>query len=369
MSREIRIFVPRLIDAANTNAQNLNARALLSRFRQQTARWITTHYDAPDTTVAAASQVEVTKLCRTRLWHSHMLLKYQQPVDAIFYPGMEWFDAQGLELRNLTGRRVPVVGTLEGLAGDEERERQFEKLVGHKVHCHRIPQELVERCDRILRSCDHIIVITPMLASIARELYGNKVSILPLGIDTKVFNYRPRQGEPARMRVITAATMTERKRPSVILEAARRFPAVDFVWYGSGPLLDQMRQEANGTGNLKFAGNASPETLGREYCDSDVFVLPSLSEGAPKVLQEAAACGLPRIAFGFYEPTIADGVDGFVVWNDEELFARLGELIADRAKARDMGANAAVSVAEQDWSVIAPRWENEILRRVEKLRS
>ena len=368
MSKEIRIFVPRLIDSANTNAQNLNAKALLSRFRQPTARWITTHYHSPDASVTDASQVEVTRLCRTRLWHSHMLLKYQQPVDAIFYPGMEWFDALGLEIRNRTGRRVPVIGTLEGLAGDEERERQLEKLVGHKVHCHRIPRETVERCDKIFRFCDHIIAITPMLASVARELYGDKVSILPLGIDIKVFNYKPRHTSP-RMKVITAATMTERKRPSVVLEAARRFPSVDFAWYGSGPLLDQMRQEANGIGNLSFCGNASPERLGKEYSNSDIFILPSLSEGAPKVLQEAAACGLPRIAFGFYEPTIADGVDGLVVWNDEELFARIGDLIADRARAREMGAQAAASVAGQDWSVIAPRWENEILQRVEALRS
>jgi glycosyltransferase involved in cell wall biosynthesis len=297
-----------------------------------------------------------------------MLLKYQQPIDAIFYPGMEWFDARGLELRNRTGRRVPVIGTLEGLAGDEERERQFEKLVGHQVHCHRIPAEVVERCDRVLRSCDHIIAITPMLASIARKLYGDKISILPLGIDTSVFNLKPRHNS-LRTRVITAATTKENKRPSVIVEAARRFPSVDFVWYGTGPLLDQMRQEANGIGNLRFCGNASPETLGKEYSDSDIFVLPSLSEGAPKVLQEAAACGLPRIAFGFYEPMIADGVDGFVVWNDEELFSHLGNLIANRADARDMGAKAAASVAEQDWSVIAPRWENEILQRVEALRS
>jgi len=243
----------------------------------------------------------------------------------------------------------------------------LEKLIGHKLHCHRIPRNIVERCDRIFGCCDHIIAITPMLALIARELYGDKVSILPLGIDTNVFNYRPRQSS-RRMRVITAATMTERKRPSVVLEAARRFPSVDFAWYGAGPLLDQMRQEANGIGNLSFCGNASPETLGKEYSDSDIFVLPSLSEGAPKALQESAACGLPRIAFGFYEPIITDGVDGFVVWDDEELFARLGHLISACAIAREMGAKAAASVAEQDWSVIAPRWENEILLRVEQLR-
>jgi glycosyltransferase involved in cell wall biosynthesis len=324
MNRELRIFVPRHMDAANTNAQNLNAKALLSRFTQKRARWIATHFNAPDSTIAAAPQLKLERLCRTRLWHSHMLLKYQKPVDAIFYPGMEWFDGQGLALRKMMGRHVPVIGTLEGLAGDEEREQQVEQWVGHKVYCHHVPREIIECCDRILHSCDHIIAITPMLATLGRRLYGDKVSMLPLGIDTEVFQRRHFQGEGPRIRVVTAATLTLRKRPFVVLEAARRFPSVDFVWFGTGPLLDKMRHETQEAGveNLSFPGNASPGTLAKEYTNSDLFVLPSFSEGAPKVLQEAAACGMPRIAFGFYEPAIANGVDGFVVWSDEEQIGR-----------------------------------------------
>src|SRR5512142_3205927 len=120
MSQELRIFVPRLMDAANTNAQNLNARAMLSRFQREDARWFTTHYDEADPLVTQAPRVSVTKLWRTRLWQWHTLLHYQGGYDAIFYPGMEWFDGRGLSLRKLSGRRVPVIGTMEGLVGDDE---------------------------------------------------------------------------------------------------------------------------------------------------------------------------------------------------------------------------------------------------------
>lgn len=371
MSEELRIFVPRLMDAGNTNAQNLNARALLSRFTSTHARWVSSYYDEPDSRITAAPRVELNNLWRTRLWHWHMLLEYQGTADAVFYPGLEWFDARGLELRERFGRRVPVIGTLEGLIGNDDRERQIEETVGHKVHCHRVSEEVLERCDRILGACDHIIAITPMLVKIGERLYGKKVSLLPLGIDAAAINRLPPRNEEKQFRVVIGATVTERKRPFVFLELARRFPSVDFAWFGTGPLLDNVHSaiaEAR-IANLTFPGGRSPDELAKEFSRSDLVVLPSLSEGAPKVLQEAAACGLPRIAFGFYEPSIEDGVDGFIVWNDDELFARVDELVHNPGRARAMGLKGAAKASTQDWNLIAPQWENEVLNKIYQLRA
>ena len=366
MSRELRIFVPRLMDAANTNAQNLNARALLSRFTSPKAWWVTTYYDPPDESMRGAPRVELQKLWRTRLWQWHILTKYQQNVDAIFYPGMEWFDAEALTLRRVSRRKIPVIGTLEGLAGDEEREKELERIVGHRVYCHRVGRDVVERCDRILRSCDHIIAITPMLAKVGAALYGRKVSVIPLGIDSRIFHAtKPLRGNA--FRVIGVGNLKENKRPGVFLQLARRFPQAEFAWYGQGVLLERMRREAadSAVKNVSFPGVLQPEGLAAEYGRSDLFILPSRSEGAPKVLQEAAACCLPRIAFGFYEPAISDSEDGFVVWSDEELFARVGQMISDRSRARHMGASAAAKAGQQDWELVAPLWESKLLELLE----
>ncbi len=365
MSRELRIIVPRVVDAANTNAQNLNARALLSRFRSEHARWITAHYDEPDQTVVGAPRTEVRKLWRTRLWQWRMLLLYQQSADAIFYPGMDWFDARALALRKQTGRRVPVIGTIEGLVGDDERERLLENAVGHELVCHRVPRETLDRIDFILRSCDHIIAITPMLEKIARELYGDKVSLLPLGIDGSIFNGRWGRVQSSRPRVITVATLTERKRPFVLIEIAKIYPEIDFVWFGTGPLLSELRRACtdNNLANISFPGGLLPNDLAEEYRRSDVFALPSLSEGAPKALQEAAACGLPRVAFGHYEPAITDSKDGYVVWSDDEFAKRIKDACDRRCEFR----TEATTERDIDWGVIAPRWEQELISRLESL--
>jgi glycosyltransferase involved in cell wall biosynthesis len=91
-------------------------------------------------------------------------------------------------------------------------------------------------------------------------------------------------------------------------------------------------------------------------------VLPSLAEGVPKVVQEAVACGLPAIVFGYYEtPSVVDGENGFVVWSLEQLLERTGELSADPNAARAMGRKGATMAEEWDWDRVAPLWEARIL--------
>ena len=54
--------------------------------------------------------------------------------------------------------------------------------------------------------------------------------------------------------------------------------------------------------NLYFPGNLSPTDLGNAFRSGDIFILPSFAEGVPKTSQEAAACGMPILLFGYYEP-------------------------------------------------------------------
>jgi glycosyltransferase involved in cell wall biosynthesis len=81
----------------------------------------------------------------------------------------------------------------------------------------------------------------------------------------------------------------------------------------------------------------------------------------PKVTQEAAACGLPVILFGYFEaPSVVDGENGFVVWDDGQLFNRVAELLGDPERAREMGRNGAHLARNWDWNLLAPQWESTI---------
>jgi glycosyltransferase involved in cell wall biosynthesis len=158
------------------------------------------------------------------------------------------------------------------------------------------------------------------------------------------------------------------KRPELFLLMARTFPQADFVWVGEGELRQSLQAQAIGAGlnNLSFLGALSPQALAREYAQSDIFVLPSLNEGVPKVTQEAAAAGLAQIIFGHYEaPTVIDGKNGFVVWNDDELIARLGTLLNEPETIKTMGQAGMEMATEWSWEKVAPRWEQRIIDIIE----
>jgi hypothetical protein len=176
-----RILVPRWLDRDNHNAQNLNAKALLSRFTSKDCTWIGVHYGAPDPVVLKNPYVQLMPLWRRRLWMMRMWLMYMQPADMLFYPGREAVDLVGMRWRKRLYPSRPIIATFEGLAGTEARERQLTEWAGHPVHCQRVDLQTMDRVDVILGNADHIVALSPFLADMGRRLYGNKFAVLPLG--------------------------------------------------------------------------------------------------------------------------------------------------------------------------------------------
>lgn len=359
-----RVLVGQSVDNSSTNPQCLNARMLLSHISRHDVSWDALFYDMPDPAIVKHGNVRLSRLWRRHLWTWHKLLFYQRQADAIFYPGAYWFDDLALQLRRWTGRRIPVIATLEGFAGNEERERNLSELAGHPVHCQRIPDALLARIDRVLTQADHVIAISPFIASMGRHLYGDKFSILPLGVDPSVF-HPGNEMRTGPFKVVGAGRLYQNKRPDLFVEMAKRFPGVSFVWYGEGELRTVLQDQAalSGLHNVEFPGAVPNNRLGEAFRAADLFVLPSRAEGVPKVTQEAAACGLPVIVFGFYEsPTVIDGQNGHVVWEDEQLFQCLGKLVQDRDAARTMGKRGAEMARQWGWDQVAPQWEELIVR-------
>jgi glycosyltransferase involved in cell wall biosynthesis len=363
--RPLNILVPRLVDKDNYNAQNLNAKALLSRFTSPDVIWHTFYYNTPDPAVSNRGNVRCHRLIHGRLWRWHAILKYLGRFDAIFYPGNECFDARALKWRTWMGRKIPVIATLEGLPGDEDREKYLSGKAGHPVYCFRPRSgpDWVSCHDDVRKFVDLNIAISPFLKRIGEHLYGDKFSVLPTGVNTAIFNTNGRDGFPDLPIVLGAGTLYEAKRPEVFIRLASSFPMARFVWYGDGPLRKELINwtEREGLSNLSFPGSLSPNELANRFKKASMFVLPSFSEGVPKVTQEAAACGLPVVLFGLFEsPSVIDGNNGFVVWDDEELFARIAELLESAELKARMGQNGARLANNWDWDELAPQWEAAI---------
>ena len=362
-----KILVPRWVDQTNTNAQISNARAMLSRFSNPDVQWMVSHYEQADPAVAERSNVKTRKLIHNGFWRCHTVLQYQATADAIFYPGGGWFEDWGLRLRRLTGRRVPVVATLEGLLGCADREQEYSEWAKHPVYCQRVEMKTLLRMDELYRRADHVIAISPFLAEMGRRRYGDKFSVVPLGINDSIF-FSPEQKQSAeRTRVVSAGNLKAGKRPDMFVELAKRHPEADFVWYGGhgSQELAAFQIQTEGFGNLSFPGNLQPAELAEAFRSADLFVMPSVSEGVPKVTQEAAACGLPVVLFGYYEAhSVVDEANGYVVWDDDSFYARVAELLADAELRSRMGREGTTMAQEWSWDVIALRWEAQILEVV-----
>ena len=160
--------------------------------------------------------------------------------------------------------------------------------------------------------------------------------------------------------VLFAGSLRPYKRRRIVVREAARWPAVRFRIAGVGEeeeLCKSLAVELK-CANVDFLGHLSQAELGEEMRRADIFFFPSILEGHPQVLLQAAACGLPAIAMEIYRPDgIVDGVTGFLACNDSELSEKLDRLLSEPEVRLAMG-KAAVSHAQRfDWDSVARQWQ------------
>lgn len=126
-----------------------------------------------------------------------------------------------------------------------------------------------------------------------------EVSVVPNGIDCSWFT--PTADEPAE-RLLFVGRLKEGKGPQDLLAAFGEL-AADYSGYsvavvGDGPLRDELERQAESLGiadRVAFHGEVPNDELPELYADSRAFVLPSRSEGLPRTVLEAMACGRPVV--------------------------------------------------------------------------
>ena len=95
---------------------------------------------------------------------------------------------------------------------------------------------------------------------------------------------------------------------------------------GSGRAEKDVLGKIKNTEYIEFLGYVSGEDKSRTYRESDLYVLPSYTEGMPTTVLEAMAFGLPVIVtpVGGLKDIIKEGVNGyFVQFGDSSMLAEL----------------------------------------------
>ena len=174
----------------------------------------------------------------------------------------------------------------------------------------------------------------------------------------------PDGSDPARpVRLLGVARLVPKKGVDALLAALARLPK-NLAWtyhhVGGGPLLDQLRSEADRlgiAGRITWHGALAADRVLAAYRDADLFVLASTvatdgdRDGLPNVLLEAGAMGLASVAsrIAAIPELIEDGLNGSLVpsGDAQALADALAALIADPAARQRLGRTARTRVLEQ----------------------
>lgn len=356
MKDRIKIIIQAFCDENDYNAQNLNAKEMA--YRLDPSRFDVTlfYLNRPDRRLLSPKNIRLVKMPNTN----------EKPMHFITFLSL---------LRRLLDKGA-VLFSPRGLPG--YLHFIFKKLLHDKkitiftIECILPPfnlgwfSEFIQRSN--VHNCDYVYSNSNYVAETVKEYYGIETPVIYTGVDTRIFTPLPKK-EKDEPKVLYVGSFQQRKRPYLVLEAAKRFPKVDFELIGSGPLqemLVNMRKKSK-LGNVQIRGHLPLENLVSSMQEADVFLFPSVQEGFPKVTIEAAAMALPVIVFNNYKPeTVIDNETGFIVGNVEEMMEKLEILVENGALRREMGVKAREHAKEFDWDVIVKQWEKEFEMAVKK---
>jgi glycosyltransferase involved in cell wall biosynthesis len=155
----------------------------------------------------------------------------------------------------------------------------------------------------MLSAADQVVFISDTVAQhFAAVRFKSPPRLIFNGVDTDVFQLpaagfdqraaRSKLGLPTDGTIVSfVGRFVEKKGLHIIERLARTRPDLTFALAGWGPIDPQ----SWGLPNVHVFSGLQGASLAPFYQVSDVFVLPSIGEGLPLVLQEALACGVPVI--------------------------------------------------------------------------
>jgi glycosyltransferase involved in cell wall biosynthesis len=342
----IRMISHSYADESNTNAQNLAVREIARRLDPHRFAITLFYRDTPDPRLVSQANVRLRRLLSrgraATILGSTLLGGY----DVNFYVRNEWVDAVYLRARPiLAPRQIAVYHVLTALdtITDDTVVSAFIRGIQHS-------QMVVSNSPYVARSVESMLgVTTPVIRDMV-----DLDRFVP-GAGAKI--------DPSRVRFLFAGSLQERKRPWLVLTAAQAVPDCDFHIVGSGPLQHDLEDRSVRLDNAQMTPAMPQRMLAKLMRESDVFLFPSTRfEGAPQVLAQAAASGLPVIAFDEYDTeAVEHGRTGYLVSSEREMIDAV-KALAGNAGLRRMMGTAGRDLAERrfDPRSIASQWENAI---------
>lgn len=207
----------------------------------------------------------------------------------------------------------------------------------------------------ILKKANYVTVT----GSVSREklikkgIDGNKILILPNPVNTEI-------NKPLDMLkkfdIITLTNLLPEKRIDILIKCIEKlkhfYPNIQVGIAGVGPeygKLILLVNELELQNNIHFMGFV--ENASEFYNLGKIFVLTSESEGLPRTILEAMACGIPclTVRVGDVADVVIDSVNGFVLSNNiyDSFNEKVSILLRNKILYNEFSVNSRKTVVDK----------------------
>ncbi|RJS80711.1 glycosyltransferase family 4 protein [Methanophagales archaeon] len=227
----------------------------------------------------------------------------------------------------------------------------------------------------VLRNSDVVIALTGDMKREIQKIYGREVFVIPNGIDLEKFNNLSKENVRKKLKIaneeeiiVFVGTLRSVKGIKYLIEAMKIIIQKNIdtrlMLVGDGEdreSLEKHVKELDLEKYVSFVGKVPNEKVPEYMVASDVFVLPSVSEGFPVTILEAMASGLPIVAtkVGGLPEIIKDGENGFLVEpkNPKGIAQRVMLILEDDNLSGRISRNNRECVKKYSWGSVIERLE------------
>lgn len=226
---------------------------------------------------------------------------------------LELFEEYSNSFKVLEQTIAPFVTEMELLA--PEFEKYSDWSLGKIDYNSPSAIEFAQRELKELELSDKVICASNFVKKslISHGVEGNKISVVPYGVDLSYFKSFKREGKSnERLKVLFVGRIGLRKGAQYVLELAKRLKDVaEFTMVGPIELSEKGLKELSKF--VTIQSSVPKEKLLDYYKNADVFLLPSMCEGSATVVYEALAMGLPCIVTDNTGSIVVNNESGFIV--------------------------------------------------------
>lgn len=194
----------------------------------------------------------------------------------------------------------------------------------------------------------------------------NQIIINPYGVNINQFSAKSQYQTTNPLRLIFVGAVCYRKGIHHLLSVVSKYSKDEVILnlVGGFPQDSEYYIKYKDCDNIHFCGFVTHDVLAEYYNNTDVFVLPSLSEGFAQVSLEAMSCGLPVICTtnSGCNDAIKDFETGFVIEpsNREQLKEKIDWFIQNRSCIEAMGKKARLVSLDYTWESYYEKLTNTI---------